>query len=249
MTLALMTAQPAVAADEMDKPLFLEKDPNIPQGPETMPEKRLEHPGKFRERMEHRMQQRFQAEGNMPLPPPGMPESRMPGREMRKGWMAERQTEYLDWLKKNYPDEAEKLAEAKKGDPESYQAKLMHSIRKYGRIEEASTENPKLAEVLKEDLILRENQKQLVDKIKAAVNENEKKDLTKKLEAVTGQRFDSVIKRKQIEYEQMKDRIQQLQKRVQQSQAEIEKWKASKNEKVKERMQELLSNTEKFQWE
>jgi hypothetical protein len=185
----------------------------------------------------------------MPLMPPGMPESHRPGREMRKEWMAERQAEYIEWLKKNYPDEAEKLAQAKKDNPEIYLKKLMLSMRKYGRIEEASIENPKLVEVLKEDLVLREKQNELVSKIKAATNENEKKELTKKLEGITGQRFDSIIKKKQIEYEQMRERLEHLQKRVQESQAEIEKWKATKSEKVKDRLQELMSGTEKFQWD
>ncbi len=69
------------------------------------------------------------------------------------------------------------------------------------------------------------------------------------LEEITSQRFDSIIKKKQIEYEQMRERLEHLQKRVQESQAEIEKWKASKADKVKERMQELIRGTEKFQWD
>jgi hypothetical protein len=247
--ISLTAAQPSVAADDPNEPLLLKGEPNQPQGPAGTPEERFEHHRKFRDRMEHRMEQKFQHEGNMPLMPPGMPESRMPGPEMRKKWMAERQAEYLEWLKKNYPDEAEKLAQAKKDNSELYLKKLMLSMRKYGRIEEASIENPKLAEVLKEDLVLREKQNELVSKIKAATNENEKKELTKKLEDITSQRFDSIIKKKQIEYEQMRERLEHLQKRVQESQTEIEKWKASKAEKVKERMQELTSGTEKFQWD
>ena len=247
--ISLTAARPGVAAEEPNEPLLLKGEPNLPQGPAGTPEERFDHRRRPRDRMEHRMQQRFQAEGNMPLMPPGMPESRMPGREMRKEWMAERQAEYLEWLKKNYPDEAEKLAQAKKDNPELYRRKLMHSMKKYERIEEATIENPKLVEILKEDLVLREKQNELASKIKAATNENEKKELTKKLEEITSQRFDSIIKKKQIEYEQMRERLEHLQKRVQESQTEIEKWKASKADKVKERMQELMSGTEKFQWD
>jgi hypothetical protein len=247
--ISLIAARPSVAVEDPNEPLLLKGEPNLPQAPAGAPEKRPEHLKRFRDRMEHGMEQRFHHEGNMPLVPPRMAESPMPGWEMRKERMAERQTEYIEWLKKNYPDEAEKLAQAKKDSPELYWKKLMLSMRKYGRIEEASIENPKLAEVLKEDLVLNEKQNELVGKIKATTNENEKKELTKKLEEITSQRFDSIIKKKQIEYEQMRERLEHLQKRVQESQAEIEKWKATKSEKVKDRLQELMSGTEKFQWD
>ena len=63
--------------------------------------------------------------------------------------------EHIEWLEQNYPDEAKKLAELREKDPGLYMRKLGLSLKKYGKIAEASRENPQLAEVLKEDLVRR----------------------------------------------------------------------------------------------
>ena len=68
---------------------------------------------------------------------------------------------------------------------------------------------------------------------------------------VVSSRFDLIVKRKQIEYEQLRNRLEKLKKEVEQREAEVEKWKDAKfkNESVKARLEELVSGAEKFQWD
>ncbi|MFA5252056.1 MAG: hypothetical protein WC454_05685 [Phycisphaerae bacterium] len=161
-----------------------------------------------------------------------------------------RYDKYLDWLKENYADEAKKLAELSTKDPNLYWKQLGHSLKKYGRIAEASVENPQLAEVLKEDLALRQQQDKLLEQIKTA-DDKKKEELVNDLKEVLNHRFDAILKRKQIEYEHLLKKLERLKKEVEQRSAKVEKWKAaeSKNESVKSRLEELLSKTDEFKWD
>ena len=169
------------------------------------------------------------------------------GREMSRERMRERYAEYYEWLEKNYPEEAEKLAELKEKEPELHMRQFWLSHKKYRRIFEASEENPELAEVLKEDLVLKDKRNKLLRKIGAA-SEDEKKELAGELEELVSSRFDLIVKRKQITHEQLRKELEELKERVKKSEAEVEKWKEMKGEKVKERLEELIGRTEKFDW-
>jgi len=165
--------------------------------------------------------------------------------------MREKHAEYLEWLKKNYPEKAEKLAELRKTRPELYMKKLGLSRKKYGRIAEAAEENPELAEALKEDLELKKKRDKLFRKIRTAADDDEKKKYVGKLEEVISKRFDLIVKRKQIKYERMRKKLEKLEAQVKRSEAKVKKWQdvEFKSESVKTRLEELVSETEKFKWE
>ncbi len=169
-------------------------------------------------------------------------------REMVRERLQSRHAEYIEWLGKNYPEKAEKLAELREEKPELYMKKLWLSKKQYGRIAEAAKENPQLAEVLKENLGLKRKRDELLRKIGAA-SEDEKKELVKELEKVVSSRFDLIVKRKQIRYEQLRKELEKLKEQVKKSEAEVGKWKEAKGEKVRERVEELISRTEKFKWD
>ncbi|MDD5063387.1 MAG: hypothetical protein PHQ35_01325 [Phycisphaerae bacterium] len=193
---------------------------------------------KFRKHVEKRPE---------PFGPRGMqhgPEGMPPGAGMP--W---RHDKYLDWLKENYADEAKKLAELSTKDPNLYWKQLGLSMKKYGRIAEAARENPQLAEVLKKDLALRQQQDKLLEQIKTA-GDKEKEALLNELKEVLNHRFDAILKRKQIEYEQLLKKLERLKKEVEQRSAKVEKWKDAgfKNESVKARLEELLGKTDEFKW-
>jgi hypothetical protein len=171
-------------------------------------------------------------------------------RERTERWgerLRERYAEYLEWLEKNYPEEAQELAELKEAKPDLHMRQFWLSYRKYRRIFEASEENPKLVEVLKEDLELKSKRDKLLGKIRTASGD-EKEELVKELKNVVSSRFDLIVKRKQIAYEQLRKELEELQERVKKSEAEVEKWKKVKSEKVNERLGELIGRTEKFNW-
>jgi hypothetical protein len=125
------------------------------------------------------------------------------------------------------------------------------SFRKYREIREAERENPKLAEILKQDLELRSQRNRLIRKIRAEENQDEKDKLAEELEEVLSKRFDIILQRKQIAYEQLSEKLEKLKEEVKKSKASIEKWNDPKlkDEKVKTRLKELVSGEGKFRWE
>jgi hypothetical protein len=172
------------------------------------------------------------------------------GSEMFRQRMQQWGEEYMKWFKENYPDEAAKIERLNKGSPE-YNRAMALSGRKYGRIFEASQTNPQLATVLKEQLALKEKRADLVRQIKAATDEKQKKLFTADLEKIVGQQFDMIIKHKQLVCEDLAKKLQDLNKELDKKKADIEKWKNTdfKNQKVKDRVNELLTESEKFEWD
>jgi hypothetical protein len=171
-------------------------------------------------------------------------------RERIETWRQKVQAEFLEWLTKNYRQEADKLSGLKEKDPDLYW-KMFEIIReKYWRIFEEEKRNPELAEVLKEDLELRKRCDELIGKIKSTKDDKEKKELTGQLEEVIGRRFDLIIRRKQIEYERLLKRVEELQKQLNENKAEIDEWRSEKfkNENVKNRVNELLGERS-FKWD
>lgn len=166
-----------------------------------------------------------------------------------KGEMAERHKRYMEWLKENDPEEAEKLAKLREKNPQLHSKRMGLGYRKHRPMMEAARENPELAEIMKEDHELRRERDRLVRKIKAA-KEDEKKELVAELEKVIGSRFDLITRRKQIRYEMLQKKLARLQEQITKSEAEVEKWKAPgfKEENTKKRLEKLVSDSAEFKW-
>ena len=219
------------------------------------------------ERSEHRGRREGEHRGDpdKPMMRRGMPGA--PGRGFRGGegggygggsgfgrrgpGSREMHEEYIKWLEENSPDLAEKLRQMKIVDPERHRRMLMSSFKTHRKIFEASKENPALAKLLKKDMELKDKRNKLLRKLRTATDEEEKKELTQKLEDVLGNRFDIIVKRKQVEYKQLRNKLAQLQKQVNKSEGEVEKWKAPefKEKNVKAHLDELLSKSSKFKWD
>jgi len=173
---------------------------------------------------------------------PGMPG--MPGMGMHR-----RHGELLEWLEKHHPEEAGRLRDMRADRPELFERRMGLGLKKYGRILEAMRENPELAEVLKQDLELKQQRDELLREIETA-DDDERRELIGELEEVISSRFDLIVRRKQIEYEQLLRKLERLKKRVEESEAKVDKWKdtAFKKESVKARLEELVGETDEFKW-
>jgi len=169
---------------------------------------------------------------------------------MAKLW-SERREKFLEWLRKAVPSEAQELAKLKDSNPDLYTKKYELAWRKYGRIYEEGRRNPELAEILIEDLELKKRRDELVKNIKAAQSEIEKKKFVADLEKVVADRFDLIVRRKQIAYGWLIKRLEELRKRIKESRGEIAIWRDEKfkNDNVKKRMQDLLEESPKFNWD
>ncbi len=159
--------------------------------------------------------------------------------------------EYLKWLPDAYPDEAQKLAELKDAKPELYGRMLAISFRRHYRVYEAAKEDPKLADILKEDALLKKQREDLCKKIAAAKDPEQKAQLTAELQTVVSRRFDLIIARKLIAYERLSAELARLQKEVEQKGAEMQQWKDEKVKKqiIDAHLKDLLSEDRKFKWE
>ncbi|TKJ37045.1 MAG: hypothetical protein CEE38_09080 [Planctomycetes bacterium B3_Pla] len=171
-------------------------------------------------------------------------------REHIDRWRQQRLEDFLNWLKKNYRRKHRELMSLKERDPDLYDKRLDSLRRKLDPIREAERRNPELAEILKEDLQLKERRDELIVKIRAAKTEGDKKGLVAQLEKVLGDRYDLILKKKQTEYERLLRWVETLQNRIKKSRAEIAeaKKKEVKAENVKKRKSELLEGKKDFNW-
>lgn len=188
---------------------------------------------------------------------PGPDPERGPGvgrsgrRERWRERIARRHDEYIEWLDKNFPEEAKKLARLREKDPEdpeAYIQKVMASRDKFEEIMEAQERNPELAEVLKEELELKRERGRLLGRIRTAQGKQRTK-LIQQLEEIVNRRFDLIVRKKQLRYEHLLRRLERLQKEVKQREAEVEKLKSKKARFIKERLEELTSKAEKIDWD
>jgi len=170
-------------------------------------------------------------------------------RERINKWKEKIREEFIEWLGKNYRREAAELAKLK-GKPELYWKKFELLRNKYWRIFEEEKRNPELAEVLKEDLRLRERRDELLRKIKTEKNGKKKKELIAQLQEVIGDRYDLIIRQKQIAYERLLKRLEELKKRIRESRHEIAESRQEKvrKENIKKRTEDLLKEIKKFKW-
>lgn len=253
--------------DEMIERMMDRLADTAPERAKELNELREKDPEKFKIELRNAMREQFSARRDRDMRP-SRGEGPMMGRrgdmdrpddDRKHGEMGrwgqfrdrlrDRHDEYIEWLEENYPEEAEKLADLREDNPELYRRKLALSWRKYGRIAEASEDNPKLAEVLKKNLELDEQRDELLQDLRTAKTDEEKQKLTAKLKELVSVKFDLRLERKQIEYEQLLARLEELKKEASENKAELDKWKDRKDEEVQKRLERLLSRTEKFDWD
>ena len=167
------------------------------------------------------------------------------------GFIVERQNRFLEWLEKYVPKEAESLAKLKESDPKLYAEKFELVWGKYRQIYDMARRSPELTPVLIEDMQLTERENELVKEIKAEKDEQQKTELTDQLEKVESAKYDLIVRRKQIEYEELLRRLQALQNEVKASLADIDEWRSEKvkSERVKERVNDLTNERgRRFIW-
>ncbi len=156
---------------------------------------------------------------------------------------------YIKWLENNYPDEAAKLKELQEKEPDEYLKHYISSRRRFGPIMEAQEKNPELAEVLAEELELKDLRGELIKELLTAKDNDKQKELAEQLKNIISRRFDLIIKKKQLRYEALLRRIEQLRKKVQDQKAEVNNLIKSKDQATKARFEELIGKNEKLNWE
>jgi hypothetical protein len=236
-----------------------EKDPNKAKELDAIRDK---DPAKFREELRKILRERMptrmgdvmepgmgpnmgmpggpgRGEGDRQGGPPGRPGE--PGQGDRSRAFKQMSDDFVKWIKENYPDEYKKLEDLK-NNQELYDRQMRLLGRKYGWLYYQIQQNPKLGAVLKEDMELSKERDIILRKIEESKNDADKESLKVQLEKVISERYDLLIKRTQIEYEQLSQRIEELKKQVEENKTNVEKWgnPEYKRKKVKEQVERIL---------
>jgi len=100
--------------------------------------------------------------------------------------------------------------------------------------------NPELAGVLKEDLDLIDQRDALLREIRQA-DENSRKRLIDDLHEVVSKRFDLIVRKKQLQYDELRRRLDRLRRDLENKEQELGKLIESKEDVTRHYLEELLN--------
>jgi hypothetical protein len=256
----LAAAQPAAEPKQVRNDIWQDepKETQLPWWERDLPDDAIDKimkgmqkrdPAKAKQLSELRKKdpERFKAE----LRAQGQPEMDQIVRERLDARRHERNAKFLEWLKTNYPKEEEALAKLKTRDPQLYISDFDRLMKQYGYIFEADSSNPEMGTVLKEDFELKKRADALCTQIRNEKSDAKKQALGAELQDIVAKRYDRIVRRKEIAYEQLLKKLDELQKHVRDSKDEIAKWRDQKikQENVKQRIQALTENKVTFKWD
>lgn len=184
-------------------------------------------------------------------PHQGRPDSLHDGRGMRGRWQEQlhkKHEEFIQWLTENYPEKAAAISELQEKEPQAYIMKVAELRKKYEPIIQAGKHNPRLAEVLKKDLELQHRRDEIRRQLRYAKDE-ERQSLLNELKTVIARRFDLILEKKQIQYEQLEKRLAKLQKELEKKKTELQKLQGTKEKAVEDRVKDLTNQSEKVEWD
>jgi hypothetical protein len=163
--------------------------------------------------------------------------------------LEQRHNEFIAWLEKNHPVEATHLAQLKDKNPDQYMQQLKPVMDKYGRIAVADKENPALATVLRQDLDAKQEIAKVVEQIRLATDDAQKKTLNQQLQTLVAKRFDLIMQQKELRFQELNKRLENLKQEVAKQETDLQKFKGRKDQEVNKRVNELLSQSEEFKWD
>ena len=87
--------------------------------------------------------------------------------------------------------------------------------------------------------------------IRSEKSDAKKQALGMELQDVIAKRYDLIVRRKEIAYEQLLKKLNELQNQVRESKDEIATWRDPKikQENVRRRIQDLTENKVRFKWD
>ena len=66
---------------------------------------------------------------------------------------------------------------------------------------------------------------------------------------MVSEQFDVIIQKKQLQYDDLKKRLEELQKEVNKSQSDLENYKKNKDELIKKHIDDLINKSGQFDWD
>lgn len=183
-----------------------------------------------------------------------------PGRGARNGqsgsrssrWreqLQKRHDDFIDWLKDNFPEVEKDLAQYRENQkPEEYFKRFSAVKDKYEHVMSTQRRNPELASVMKVEIELTDYRNELLNEFHRSDDKKRRKELVKQLTEVVGSRFDLIVRKKQLQFEELHRRLEKLQKELENREKELGNLIESKDEATKNRVQTLLNPKQKVDW-
>lgn len=151
-----------------------------------------------------------------------------------------RHDEFLQWLKENYPELEKDLTWLRENNPDEYFRRFLATRKKYESVRAVQKRHPELAAVLKEGIDLADDRDELLREIHCAGNKRRQK-LIEELRDIVSRRFDLIVKKKELQYQDLHGRLQRLQERLAGREQELGELKASKKQATASRVEALLN--------
>ena len=151
--------------------------------------------------------------------------------------------ELIAWLEQNFPRQAEEL----KTVPAPSAERIAELVGRFEPVMRAEHQNPPLAAIMKDDIAIQMQNDELLMDLQYA-NEQEREAIIKELEKLTSQRFDLIVRKREIQYEQLRQRLEKLQQNLEKQKADLDKLKATKEKTITDRVQDMVEYTRKANW-
>jgi hypothetical protein len=175
--------------------------------------------------------------------PPGSRGPERPGPRGSGGWRERSQKRHDDLLaliKEHRPELALELAGLRESDPDKYYKEFSAQRRIWGQVlDDLNRGAKRLAALLIEDIGLVEERDALLREIHCA-DETRRAKLIEELEVVVGKRFDLILKKKKLQYMELRRRLKRLQEQLERKQQELEELTGSKKQAITTRLDKLV---------
>ena len=207
---------------------------------------RIAHPERFHRQIRDEMAKRFflstRSSAEAKSKPAATPQSASRP-EQTGGAVQAKHKELIAWLEKNFPQQAEEL----KAKPSPSSERIAELLNRYEPVMRAERGNPPLAAAMKEDIAAQMQSDELLMDLQDAT-EKEREAIIKELNALTSTRFDLIVRKREIQYDQLRSRLEKLQRDLDNQKTELDKLKGNKEKTIKDRVEELVERTQKTNW-
>ena len=181
---------------------------------------------------------------------PAQPEQPKPAEPPQWKKLVEKKHEaFFAWLEQNYPARADELKELGNKDPKQFSQQMAEFLKTYEPIQKTDKHNPELGQLLRQDLELIEKRDQLLLNLRNSKDKAEQDKMLDELKTIVSARFDVIIQKKQVEYNQIRERLDAMNKKLEEHGSELKKLKDEKGQSVEKRMKELTEGTIKMDWQ
>jgi hypothetical protein len=171
------------------------------------------------------------------------------GRDSYMEIMKRRNEEFSLWLSENFPEQAEKFEQAVDANPERGFRDMMPVMMKYRDIFETEKKNPELAALMKKDIELQQRRDEVVEQIRTTQGKAENEELKKHLVDIVAARFDLIMEKRQMRFEELRQRLEALEKEIAKQQEDLTILNDQRDAQIDKRVDELLEQDHAIKWE